>query len=126
MEAIAEQIQRLELKLLQADLNAHPECIDELLAENFEEIDNHGQIHTKSDVIDWLKRKDPNLLWVFESFRVKALSDDLVLAIYSLQKPGPPDTGSAKSIRTSLWHRQGRHWKMVFHQATKLAGASAS
>ena len=125
MEAIAEQIQRLELKLLQADLNAHPVYIDELLAENFEEIDNHGQIHTKSDVIHWLKRKDPNLPWVFESFRVKVLSDDWVLAIYSLQKTGQPDTGSAGSIRTSLWHRQGRHWKMVFHQATKLAGASA-
>lgn len=123
--ALAEQIQHLELKLLQADLNAHPEYIDELLAENFEEIDNHGHIHTRYNVVDWLKNKDPNMRWVFESFRVKALSDDVVLAIYSLQKTRQ-SINSAGSIRTSIWHRQGKHWKMVFHQATKLAGASAS
>jgi len=122
---LTEYIQHLELRLLQSDLNAHPEYIDELLAEDFEEIDNHGQIHTKSDVIDWLKRKDPNLPWVFENFRVKALSDDMVLAVYSLQKT-QQSINSAGSIRTSVWHRQGKHWKMVFHQATKLAGASAS
>jgi len=54
--------------------------IDELLAENFEEIDNGGQIRTRSDVIDWLKTKI-QLALAFRDFRVKALTDDLVLAI---------------------------------------------
>lgn len=119
-------IQRLELDLLHSDLNAHSERINELLAENFEEIDQRGQIHSRDDVIDWLKHKDPNLRWAFKDFRVKVLTSDFVLAIYSLQKPDQPDTGTAGSIRTSLWQRHGNQWKMVFHQATKITGTSAS
>ena len=119
LSAITEQIQHLELSLLQTDLTAHPGLIDELLAENFEEIDHQGEIHTRNDVVDWLMHKDPNKQWAFKDFRVKALTDDLVLAIYSLQKPDHLGASPTGSIRTSLWQRQRDHWKMVFHQATK-------
>jgi hypothetical protein len=117
-------IQRLELDLLQSDLNAHPGLIDELLAQNFEEIDNQGQLHSRSDVTEWLKRKDPEQHWVFRDFRVKVLADDCVLAIYSLQKP--QQSSVPGSIRASLWQRRDNQWKMVFHQATKITGTSAS
>jgi hypothetical protein len=124
--ALAELIQQLELKLLQTDLNANPALIDELLAQDFEEIDNHGHLHSRADVIDWLKRKDPNLHWAFRDFRVKMLANDLLLAIYALQKQDQAGNQVSGSIRTSLWQRQGDNWKMIFHQATKITGASAS
>lgn len=121
---LAGLIQQLELSLLQSDLTAHPGLIDELLAQNFEEIDNQGQLHSRSDVIEWLKRKDPELHWAFRDFRVKVLTNDCVLAIYSLQKP--QQSSVPRSIRTSLWQRRDNQWKMVFHQATKITGTSAS
>lgn len=124
VSALTGIIQRLELDLLQSDLKAHPGLIDELLAHNFEEIDNQGQLHGRGDVIDWLKCKDPQLHWAFRDFRIKVLTDDCVLAIYALQKP--PQSGTPGSIRTSLWQRQGNDWKMVFHQATKITETSAS
>ena len=117
--ALAGLIQRLELKLLQSDLTAHPGLIDELLAENFEEIDNRGQLHTRDDAVGWLKRKDPDMQWAFKDFRVKALAQDTVLAIYSLQKTGQPDAGNTGSIRTSIWQYCNNQWKMVFHQASR-------
>ena len=124
--ALAELIQQLELKLLQTDLNAHPALIDDLLAQNFEEVDNQGQLHGRDEVIEWLKRKDPDLHWAFGNFRVKKLADDCVLAIYSLQKMQQFGDHAPGSIRTSLWQRRDNQWKMVFHQATKITGASAS
>ncbi|MBS0300289.1 MAG: nuclear transport factor 2 family protein [Proteobacteria bacterium] len=124
--ALAELIQQLELKLLQTDLNANPALIDELLAQDFEEIDNQGQLHGRKEVIDWLKCKDPDLQWAFRDFRVKALSNDLLLAIYTVQKPDQAGDQVPGSIRTSLWQCQGNNWKMIFHQATKITGASAS
>lgn len=124
VNALTGIIQRLELDLLQSDLTGHPGLIDELLAQNFEEIDNQGQLHSRSDVIEWLKRKDPELHWAFRDFRVKVLADDCVLAIYSLQKP--QQSSVPGSIRTSLWQRQDNQWKMVFHQATRITGTSAS
>ena len=124
--SLTEQIQRLELRLLQSDLNAHPELIDELLAANFEEIDNRGRLQCRDDVIGWLMRKDPHLHWAFNHFRVKILADDLALAIYSVQNPTQPDAKPPGSIRTSLWQRQGNDWKMIFHQATQITGAPAT
>jgi hypothetical protein len=124
VNALTGIIQRLELDLLQSDLNAHPGLIDELLAEDFEEIDNQGQLHSRGEVVDWLKRKDPEQHSVFRDFRVKILAEDCVLAIYSLQKPQQSSTPG--SIRTSLWQCQDNQWKMVFHQATKITGTSAS
>ncbi|MXS83900.1 DUF4440 domain-containing protein [Nitrosomonas oligotropha] len=120
--ALAELIQQLELNLLQSDLTAHPGLIDELLAEDFEEIDHQGTIHSRNDVIDWLTRKDSHIHWVFKDFRIKVVSGDLVLAIYSLQKPDQPDqpdAGSGRSTRTSLWRYRNNQWKMVFHQASR-------
>lgn len=117
--ALTELIQQLELSLLQSDLTAHPGLIDELLAEDFEEIDHQGITRSRSDVIDWLTRKDPGIHWAFKDFRIKAVSGDVVLAIYSLQKPDQPDAGSGGSTRTSLWRYRNNQWKMVFHQASR-------
>ena len=129
IHSLTEQIQRLELQLLQSDLNEHPELIDQLLAANFEEIDNRGQLHCRDDVVGWLMRKDPHLHWAFTHFRVKVLTEDLALAIYSVKNPARSDaqlTQAPGSIRTSLWQRQGDDWKMIFHQATKITGAPAT
>ncbi|OQW81171.1 MAG: hypothetical protein BVN30_11700 [Proteobacteria bacterium ST_bin16] len=117
--ALAGLIQQLELSLLQSDLTAHPGLIDELLAEDFEEIDQQGTVRSRSDVINWLMRKDPGIRWAFKDFRIKIVSGDVVLAIYSLQKPDQPDAGSGGSTRTSLWRYRNNQWKMVFHQASR-------
>ncbi len=119
LNTLTGQIRHLELKLLQTDLTAHPGLIDDLLAENFEEIDSNGEIHSRDDVIGWLMRKDPNMQWTFKDFRLKALSEDAVLAIYSLQKPDQSGISNTASIRTSIWQYQNNQWKMLFHQASR-------
>ncbi len=119
MDLITKQIQQLELKLLQSDLIAHPGLIDELLAESFEEIDSNGEIRTRDDVVGWLLHKDKYIQWIFKDFRIKALTNDVVLAIYSLHKPDQPGTDYTGSTRTSIWQCQKNQWKMVFHQASR-------
>ncbi len=119
MDLITKQIKQLELKLLQSDLIAHPGLIDELLAESFEEIDSNGETHTRDDVIDWLLHKDKHIQWSFKDFRIKTLTNDVVLAVYSLHKPDQPSIDYTGSIRTSIWQYQKNQWKMVFHQASR-------
>jgi len=116
---LAELIQQQELKLLQTDLSAYPELIDELLAQDFEEIDHQGITRFRNDVINWLTRKDPGIHWAFKDFRIKVVSGDVVLAIYSLQKTDQPNAESGGSTRTSLWRYRNDQWKMVFHQASR-------
>ena len=120
LENIRDHIQHLELKLLQTDLTANPALIDDLLSDDFEEISSSGQINSRNDVINWLLNKDNAIQWALVDFRVKALSEDVVLAIYTMQKRSDSRNISKGSIRTSIWQRQRDHWKMVFHQASKI------
>lgn len=120
LENIADHIRQLEIKLLQTDLTVNPALIDELLSEDFEEISSSGQTNSRNDVINWLLNKDNAIQWSWVDFRVKALSEDVVLATYTVQKRSDSHNMSKGSIRTSIWQRQRDHWKMVFHQASKI------
>ena len=120
LENISDHIRQLEAKLLHTDLTANPALIDDLLSDDFEEISSSGQINSRNDVINWLLNKDNAIQWSWVDFRIKALSDDAVLAIYILQKRSDSQNMSKGSIRTSIWQHQGENWKMVFHQASKI------
>jgi hypothetical protein len=128
MEPLAAQIMQLELKLLHTDMCAHPAVIDELLDSAFEEIGSDGQAHSRQDVVAWLQNKDSAQHWSLADFRIKPLSNDMVIAIYRAVRHDPAqaagkDQNGQKayrgSIRSSVWQRHGDHWKMVFHQATQ-------
>jgi hypothetical protein len=128
MEPLAEQIMQLELKLLHTDMRAHPAVIDELLDSAFEEIGSDGQTHSRQDVVTWLQNKDSAQHWSLADFRIKPLSNDMVIAVYRAVRHDPAqETGKDQngqkayrgSIRSSVWQRRDDRWKMVFHQATQ-------
>lgn len=117
MEKLAAQIKALELKLLHTDMRTHPEVIDELLDNTFEEIGNNGQVNSRDQAVNWLLNKDNALSWSLEDFRIKPLSTDTVIAIYRAIKSNQTKATRGGSIRCSIWRRYGDQWKMVFHQA---------
>ena len=122
MDALAAQIEQLELKLLHTDWRANPSVIDELLGEAFEEIGSNGQVSSRQDVVVWLLNKDSDQKWLLQDFRIKLLSNDMVVAIYHAVKVEQAEQALETyrgSIRSSIWQRYGSQWKMVFHQATK-------
>lgn len=119
LENIAEHIQQLELKLLQTDLEENPMLINELLSDEFEEISNSGQVNSRDDVIHWLLAKNNHVRWSLTDFRIKVLTNDLVMAIYRAKKSDDSENIGKGSIRTSLWKYQKGAWKMLFHQASK-------
>lgn len=119
LKTIAKHIQELELKLLQTDLKANPVLINELLSDEFEEISNSGRMNSRADVVHWLLTKDSHARWFLLDFRIKVLTDDLVMAIYRTGKSDDTKNMSEGSIRTSLWKYQAGRWKMLFHQASK-------
>lgn len=119
LQGIAEHIQQRELELLQTDWRANPALIDDWLSADFEEIGSDGQVSQRVDVVNWLLNKDNATQWSLADFRIKALTDGWIMAIYSVKKINDPSSTSKGSIRTSIWQYQGNHWKMVFHQATQ-------
>ncbi len=119
LQGIVEHIKQRELELLQTDWRANPALIDDWLSADFEEIGSDGQVSQRVDVVNWLLKKDNAIQWLLTDFRIKVLTDGLIMAVYFAKKPNGPSSISKGSIRTSIWQYQGNHWKMVFHQATQ-------
>lgn len=120
MDSLALEIKQMELTLLHTDMQAQPSLIDELLAEEFEEIGNDGCTQSRQSVVEWLMSKDNQLKWTLEDFRIKCLSNDLVMAIYRTNTKHHMAEKHKGSIRSSIWRRRGDSWEIIFHQATKL------
>lgn len=120
LELITEHIKQLELKLLQTDLRANPALINDLISGDFEEISGNGQMNSRNDVINWLLQKDNNIQWALTNFRIKVLTDEVMLVIYIAKKLNDPNNTSNGSIRSSIWKQQDQNWKMIFHQASKI------
>ncbi len=119
MSDIEQHIRQLEEKLLHADVRKNPELLEELLAGGFEEIGSSGEISNRDQVIDWLVTKDKDARWSLDEFRVRQLSPGVVLAIYRATKI-TQNSRPGSSWRSSIWQLTGKHWKMVFHQGTRV------
>ena len=120
MENIEKHIKGLEQKLLHSDVRANPKILDELLADDFEEIGSNGNISSREEVINWLVNKENDIRWSLNEFRIRQLAPDLVLAIYRATKNTNTGNVSKGSIRSSIWKRTDKGWQMIFHQGTKL------
>jgi len=118
-DELKELIRQLELKLLHSDMKNNPLLLDLLLARGFEEIDAQGQVHSRTKVVKWLQDKSAMDHWTLTGFRIKKISDDVVLAIYSSRKMNGVAGNNKGTKRMSVWHNDGSDWKMVFHQASK-------
>ena len=120
MKTIEQQIKVLEEKLLHTDARSNPQILNELLAEEFEEIGASGNIISKEEVIDWLVNKEHNICWSLENFRTRQIADNIILATYQATKENVNPSKSRTSMRSSIWKHDGHSWKIVFHQGTRI------
>lgn len=121
-QGLENTIKQCEESLLHSDHIKNPEILKTLLADEFEEIGSAGFICCRQDVVDWLVNKGKDARWELKDFRVKILSDGLVLAIYHARKVGQAAAQSKGSLRSSIWKKTSASngWQMIFHQATKI------
>ncbi|MDH5692716.1 MAG: DUF4440 domain-containing protein [Gammaproteobacteria bacterium] len=120
MTVLLKTIKELEEKLLHSDVRSNPELLDELLAQEFEEIESTGRLTSRREVVDWLLNKEVNTRWSLDAFRIKPLSEEVVLAVYVATKLNTENKKSKGSMRCSIWQRHGDNWKMIFHQGTNI------
>jgi hypothetical protein len=117
---IKNHIKSLEDKLLHSDFDKNPEIVEELLSESFEEIGVLGKISSRKEVIFWLVKKDKDMKWALNDFKVRELTPNLVLATYQATSQGIDSVNSKGSIRSSIWKLCSGHWEIIFHQATQV------
>lgn len=100
-------------------LRANAENIDEaanLIADDFREYGSSGRVHSKADVIEYLKLPR-EVQWRIKDFKVQDLAPTVALVTYRILETKP--NGATKvSMRSSIWQLRDEKWRLVFHQGT--------
>jgi hypothetical protein len=117
MTALTAEIRALEERLLQPEVRRSRAALDRLLADDFVELASDGNAYDKAAVIAALE-KERTFRRVIGGFRVAAIADGVVLATYEAVREDPGSGQTVESLRSSLWRREGRGWRLVFHQGT--------
>ncbi len=104
-------IQQLESSLLDPSVRQSPEQLNKLIAEDFLEFGSSGKVYNKQHCLE----PDEHIRqFVAKDFKIKELSDGIVLATYKSIEDG------SVSLRSSIWKCYGYEWQIVFHQGTKI------
>ena len=112
-----ELIKKLENELLQLDVRKSEQRLAKLLADDFLEFGSLGHEYNKRDITELLSKVHESEI-IMNDFRVKPLSPDTALALYSTEQINP-ETGQKKySLRSSIWRNGQNGWQMIFHQGT--------
>jgi hypothetical protein len=101
------EIREVEEQLLKPAIRASRDALDRLISDQFVEFGSSGRVYDKREVIAQMLAS-PNVTVNVSDFRVLPISAEVALATYR--------TGA--SLRSSLWRREGEHWRIVFHQGT--------
>jgi hypothetical protein len=110
---LADEIRLLEEQLLRANVRESADRLDALLADDFVEFGSSGTVYSKAQCVSALlaepvRRSSTAAL---NDFRTLELSPHIVLATYRL----------GQSLRSSLWRRESKGWRIVFHQGTRAS-----
>ncbi len=119
-DTLAETIKRLEKSLQLPDFRKNPAELNKLIADEFIEIGKSGKVWNKSGIIEVLINESSTEITMTD-FALSALSENLVLVIYTagqITKDGSPEV---KSMRSSIWKLFNNEWKIIFHQGTLLS-----
>ena len=116
-EATAAELQRLELLLLDPSVRKDRNQASALLAEDFVEIGASGRVWTRESALDFLSNEIYTPPQV-EDFSCFWLGADVALITYRAVRLGDGGESVAK-LRSSIWIRESKTWKMRFHQGTR-------
>lgn len=104
---LQDEIRELEERLLIPAVRASAEALDRLVSDEFVEFGSSGRVYTKQSVIAQMLA-EPSITVSVSEFHVLAVSPDVALATYR----------TGRSLRSSVWRREGEDWRIVFHQGT--------
>lgn len=114
---LSQTLLKLEQRLQSQATRRDAEEISQLLADDFIEFGASGGVWTKADVAEQLPLEAFTQRTISE-FTAKPLSEHTILVTYHCHSAANDQRCATKSLRSSIWRRQGEQWQMVFHQGT--------
>lgn len=106
-------LQTLEEELLKPEVRQSEERLNQLLADDFQEIGSSGRLFDKQDVLDRLPSEKPPKM-ILSNFSGRELAKDVALTTYSVHHQDK----EKYTLRSSIWKKDTSGWRMTFHQGT--------
>lgn len=120
LDKITQLILQREQSLLLPHSRKNTQLLDALLHDEFEEVGASGRFVDKQQAMQWLMRENDDFDWALTDFRLRVLSDEMVMANYIAVKRHRKSGTEKKSVRSSIWKKTGDNWAMIYHQGTAL------
>jgi hypothetical protein len=110
-------VKEFELALLDPKVRKSKGKLAELLADDFIEFTQSGQIHTKQDIISKLPEA-PAEKFSPRDYTEKTLSPTLILLHYLVDRQVIASGLKRCTLCSSVWRRQRGKWQIIFFQGT--------
>lgn len=117
LQELSALIVSLEKALFSQEVRLSPEKLDQLIADDFQEIGASGYRFGKKEVLERLPLEVPPKISASQ-FELKQLAPNCVQLLYRSKMSKHGDHAAHYSQRCSLWQKKGEQWQMVFHQGT--------
>ncbi|MCH7322634.1 DUF4440 domain-containing protein [Solibacillus sp. MA9] len=116
-KSLKEQLLQLEEKLLKPEIRTSKEELSNLLADNFFEFGSSGKVLYKDENIGEMSLSVVQMK--LSDFEIHPMSEEIVLTTYRIYN----EMNNEHSLRSSIWKLIDGHWKMHFHQGTKITSS---
>lgn len=113
-----EHLVELEKELHKKSVRKDPALLKKYLSVEFLEYGSSGKVYTLQDILTRLPAEDGIEVIEANLFKLTPVKEDWVLMNYE-SKRTDSDGFSIRTLRTSIWRKEGEEWKMFFHQGTK-------
>ena len=113
-----EHLFKLEEKLLLPFTRLDLAELQTLIAPDFVEVGDTGQVYDRDEIFAVLQAEIPTGIYA-KDFKATPLSPDTVLITYKTSRTKSFSNGA---IRSSIWTNKNGHWQTIYHQATVYMG----
>jgi hypothetical protein len=111
IDEIKTQIFQLEKELLTPQIRGNSMKLNSILAADFFEFGSSGAIWSKKEAVEGgLSLREMTL----SDFNIHPLAEGVMLATYRVHDK----TRNQKTLRSSIWRKNGDQWQLFFHQGT--------
>lgn len=123
--SLEDHLRALEESLLDPVVRKDPVRVSALMADDFVEFAHSGRVYGKAEIIQEMLGEPPVRLSLAD-YRVTSLADGLALARYLGLRHFDTGEPPRRSLRSSLWRREGDLWRLTFHQGTAIPATPPS
>lgn len=115
---VERQLRHLEEMVASSEIRSSPEGLVPLIADDFVEFGESGNIYDKKIILETLANEDDNGGYCIEEFAVTRLGAEAALVTYHI--PARTRSGERRTacLRSSVWVRRDGRWQILFHQGT--------